>query len=344
MLIGAAMVAGMVIIGGITRLTQSGLSMVEWKLFMGMIPPLNEHQWTETFAKYQQYPEYQLINHQMTLEEFKSIFFWEWLHRFIGRTIGIVFLLPFLYFLIKEWLTPKLLKQTLFLFFLGGLQGFLGWFMVKSGLKDLPHVSHFRLAIHLIAALTTYAYILWVVFGLTIKKQAQKNTKNIFNWNIGLLVVLVLQIIFGAFVAGLKAGKLFPTFPKMGDHWIAPAVGDFIDQQGISTLFNQAVSVQFIHRYLAYFVILFASILWWKSRKTKLNTQQKKAIVYILLAVGLQFILGVFTLLYRVPVVLGVVHQFGALILLSSTIYSLYLQKPPAPKNELILDNTNYEY
>jgi len=322
------MVATMVIIGGITRLTNSGLSMVDWKLFMGMIPPLNEQQWLDTFSNYQQYPEYQLINHQMTLEVFKEIFFWEWLHRFIGRTIGIVFIIPFLYFIIKKWLSPKLIKQSLVLFALGGLQGFLGWFMVKSGLKDMPHVSHYRLAIHLVAALTTYAYILWVIFGLVIKPSKQHAAKQLQTWNVGLLIVLVLQIIYGAFVAGLKAGKLFPSFPKMGNHWIAPAVGNFIDDQGITTLFSKAVSVQFVHRYLAYFVVLFALILWLKSRKENLDSSQKTAIYYILIAIAFQFILGIFTLIYQVPVILGVSHQFGALILLSTVLYSLFLLKP----------------
>lgn len=324
LLTGAVLVAAMVIIGGITRLTQSGLSMVDWKLFMGMIPPMNEAQWIDTFANYQQYPEYQLINSTMTLDEFKGIFFWEWLHRFIGRVIGLVFFFPFVYFTIKGWVKGKLIWQLLGLFILGGFQGFLGWFMVKSGLVDMPHVSHYRLAIHLVAALTTYVYIIWITFQLVYAKKTGQPNKNLHKWNLWLLLVLFIQIVYGAFVAGLKAGLIYPTYPKMGDHWIAPIIGQSLQDEGVISLTNLGASVQFIHRIIAIIVVVFVLIIWQKSKQHTITRKQKLAVNYLLIAVTVQFLLGVFTLLYQVPVILGVTHQFGALILLTSVIYSVY--------------------
>ena len=186
---GLLLIALMVIIGGITRLTHSGLSMVEWKLIGGTIPPLNNLQWQETFEKYQQFPEYQKINKNMQLAEFKVIFFWEYLHRLLGRLIGLVFIIPFVLFWIKKWLNPKQKKQLLILFGLGALQGFWGWFMVKSGLANIPEVSHFRLAIHLVTAFGIMCYIYWLILSFT---EVEKHTNNTINKVSQYLIIALL--------------------------------------------------------------------------------------------------------------------------------------------------------
>ncbi len=321
LLTGCALIFVMVVVGGITRLTHSGLSMVDWNLFMGAIPPLNEHEWQETFNMYKQFPEYQKVNFHFTLEEFKSIFFWEYLHRLIGRVIGLVFIIPFAYFLIRKKLSSKLIKQCLIILFMGGFQGFLGWWMVKSGLKDNPDVSHYRLAIHLMAAFLTFAYTFWVALGLIHKDKERPNNIFIRKWLQVLLLVLLIQIIYGAFVAGLNAGFVFNTWPKMGEKWVADSVTalkpvwvNFIDGIG---------GVQFIHRYLAFVVVGIVLLIVFKSNTFSLNDFQKKSLKGILIVVFVQFLLGVFTIIYAVPVWLGVTHQIGAFVLLGAVVYAL---------------------
>jgi len=325
--IGCLLVATMVIVGGITRLTHSGLSMVTWKPVTGMIPPLNEIEWQTEFTKYKTSPEYLKKNYHFTLEEFKDIFFWEYLHRLIGRVLGIVFFFPFLYFLIKKKIkSKKLLKHLLIIFFLGGLQGLIGWYMVKSGLVDNPAVSHYRLAIHLVAALTLFSYIYWIILSLKFpKKESEtKDTKKlIFNTKI-LLFLASLQIIYGAFVAGLKAGLLHNTYPKMGAEWFPKMISEGFKENGILTLFENHYAVMFIHRWLALIVFSMVLILVFKAQNSLLSLRQKKAINFLLITIGFQFTLGVLTILYNVPVVLGVLHQFGALVFLVSILTVLY--------------------
>lgn len=321
LLTGCFLIFLMVVIGGITRLTESGLSMVDWNLFMGSIPPLNEQEWLETFNQYKEYPEYQKVNFYFTLEEFKSIFFWEYLHRLIGRIIGLVFIIPFIYFLIKKKLNKKLVKECVFILLMGAFQGFLGWWMVKSGLVDNPDVSHYRLAIHLITAFLTFAYTFWVALKLMYPEKNNVQAPLMRKGIIFLLLITIIQIVYGAFVAGLNAGFVINTWPKMGDVWIAesvtalePLILNFIDGIG---------GVQFIHRYLAYIVVLVVFVLLFISNKYNLSLRQKNSLKAILLVVSIQFILGVFTLLYAVPITLGVLHQVGAFLLLGSIVYSL---------------------
>lgn len=325
LLTGCLLIFLMVIIGGITRLTNSGLSMVDWNPIMGFIPPLNEVDWNVAFEKYKLYPEYQLVNSHFTLEEFKSIFFWEYFHRLIGRVIGVVFLLPFIYFLSKKMLPKKLFIQCLVLFGMGGLQGFIGWWMVKSGLVKDPDVSHFRLAIHLITAFLTFAYTFWMALGLMyqgIENKYVVNLKTIISIIFG---VTVLQIIYGAFVAGLNAGFVMNTFPKMGDQWISDSVTalsptwlNFVEGIG---------GVQFIHRYLAYLVVGLIVYFVVRSRKYELSVRQKNSTNILLYAVLFQFLLGVFTLIMSVPIWLGVLHQLGAFLLLTAIVYSSHAFK-----------------
>lgn len=323
---GCFLVATMVVVGGITRLTHSGLSMVEWKLIMGMIPPLNETEWQETFDKYKQFPEYKLKHFHFTIEEFKSIFFWEYLHRLLGRVIGIVFIIPFFIFWFQKRFSKPLLKNLLIILFLGAFQGFLGWFMVKSGLSKDPNVSHYRLASHLISAFALFCYVFWVALSLIHQKKQKKINQldSIGKLGIPLLVITILQIVYGAFVAGLKAGLVYNTWPKMGNSWIAESIPYMLHKNGLISLANNMASVQFIHRILALIVFFFVFFIFAKARVLDLNKFQKKSITFLVSMVTIQFILGVFTLIFAVPVSLGVLHQIGALALLGGIIYFIF--------------------
>lgn len=314
---GCVMIAAMVVIGGITRLTDSGLSMVDWKLFMGSIPPTSEAEWLDKFEEYKQYPEYQKINFDITIEEFKSIFFWEYLHRLLGRVIGLVFFFPFLYFLIKGYFKKPMIGKLIVLFVLGGFQGFLGWYMVSSGLVDRPDVSHYRLAIHLISAFTLFAYTFWLALDYSYSESKDTPNKALRSFGLKTLALLTLQIIYGAYVAGLKAGMLCPTFPKMCDDWMPASMSNL---NWTDDLYN----IQFIHRTIAWVLAIWIMYGFLKMMKEKLSSSQKKSTQYLLGMLSIQFLLGVLTILMSVPVALGVLHQFGALLLLASVIYMIH--------------------
>lgn len=323
LLTGCLLIFLMVVIGGITRLTHSGLSISNYKLISGTIPPMNELEWQEAFDLYKQYPEYQKLNNHFTLEDFKDIYFWEWLHRFIGRMIGLVFIFPFLYFLFTKQLTKPTIKKAIILLSLGAFQGFLGWYMVKSGLVDNPDVSHFRLAAHLTTAFITFAYTFWVAMDLMFpdKKQIDIKFRNFVRWG---MAILFLQIIYGAFVAGLDAGFIHNHWPMMSEgKFMHETV--YIEQSPLYKNFIEGKSgVQFVHRMLAYIVVIFVLLIWNKAKKLKLNEQQSKGINAMVIIVFLQFLLGVFTILLQVPVWLGVAHQVGAFILLTAMTYTLH--------------------
>ncbi|MDC0249363.1 COX15/CtaA family protein [Flavobacteriales bacterium] len=324
LLSGCFLIFTMVIIGGITRLTHSGLSMVDWRLFMGAIPPLNDIQWQETFNLYKKSPEFLKVNYNFTLHEFKSIFFWEYLHRLIGRLLGIVFILPFLYFLLKKKLTPKLKIQTTILLIMGAMQGAIGWWMVKSGLVNKPDVSHFRLAVHLITAFLTCAYAFWIALPLMFIKKRTGHLK-LFKLNVSFLIIVIIQIIYGAFVAGLNAGYGFNTWPLMNGEWIPEAVYSL---KPFWKNFTEApYGVQFIHRVLAFVIVGLMFFIWDYSRKAQLNIIQKKALTIQLLIVILQLILGVLTLVLIVPISLALAHQAVAFFLLITITYTLFIFK-----------------
>lgn len=320
---GCLLIFIMVIVGGITRLTHSGLSISNYKLISGTIPPITDQEWQEAFDLYKQYPEYQKLNTHFTLEDFKDIYFWEWFHRLIGRLIGMVFLIPFIYFLITKQLTSKTIKKSIILLAMGAFQGFLGWYMVKSGLVDRPDVSHFRLAAHLTTAFITFAYTFWVALDLIYpdKKTINKSFRNLVRLG---MAILLLQIIYGAFVAGLDAGFIH-------NHWPMMSEGQFmhetvlIEQSPVWLNFFEGKSgVQFVHRTLAYVVVILILIIWNRSKKLTLTNLQNKAINYLLLLVGVQFLLGVLTILLQVPVWLGVTHQVGAFFLLTAMTFTLH--------------------
>ena len=323
LLIGCLLIFIMVVVGGITRLTHSGLYISNYKLISGTIPPMNDVEWQEAFELYQQFPEYQKLNNHFSIQDFKDIYFWEWLHRVIGRFIGLVFLLPFLYFLITKQLTKSTIKKAIILLGMGAFQGFMGWYMVKSGLVDNPDVSHYRLAAHLTTAFVTFAYTFWVALDLMYpnKKEINKSFRNLIRFS---LVVLTIQIIYGAFVAGLDAGFIHNHWPMMNEgKFIHETV--YIEQNPFYKNFIEGKSgVQFIHRILAYIVVVFVFLIWKNSKKLTLSTPQLKSIKLLLFMVGIQFLLGVFTILLQVPVWLGVAHQIGAFFLLSAMTFTLH--------------------
>lgn len=315
--LGLVMVVMMVVIGGITRLTGSGLSMVEWNLISGTIPPMNEVQWQDTFEKYQQFPEYQRINRTMNLEEFKQIFFWEYIHRLLGRIIGLVFILPMLWFLFKKWIDRQLLNQLIILLLLGALQGFLGWFMVKSGLVDAPAVSHYRLAIHLITALLLIVYIFWLILRLEGKEKVKSVL--LHRWSKWFVLLLMIQIVYGAFTAGLKARYLLPTNQNIWYQLFAYFTPNHL--RNLNFLDN-AYNIQFVHRLMAWLVLFFAILLYSKSRNI-LALKSKSLLLLLLIAI--QIILGIITLVVpTIPVLFAATHQFVAVLVLLAAVRLVY--------------------
>ncbi|MFB9058128.1 COX15/CtaA family protein [Mariniflexile ostreae] len=322
LLTGCALIFIMVTVGGITRLTDSGLSISNYKLITGTIPPIGDAEWEEAFNLYKQYPEYQKLHYHFTLDDFKSIYFWEWLHRVIGRLIGLVFIIPFLYFLATKQLTKKTILKCLVLLGLGAFQGFLGWYMVKSGLVDMPNVSHYRLSAHLTTAFLTFAATLWVALDLIYpnKKPANKALRNLTLISYG---VLLFQIIYGGFVAGLKAGLLHNHWPMMNEgqfmHYTA-----YILEPFYKNLIENPSGIQFIHRTIAYIVVVFIFLIWRKSKAYVLTKNQQSGVYALVVLVLAQFVLGVFTILLQVPLWLGVAHQIGAFFLLSAMTFTLH--------------------
>lgn len=328
----------MVVVGCITRLTHSGLSITDWS-FMGSIPPLSEQDWLDRFVKYQQSPEFQKVNFMMQLEEFKHIFFWEYFHRMIGRTMMYVFVIGLIYLLIRKKIKKDMLPSLILLFFMGAMQAVIGWWMVYSGLQQKPAVSHFRLATHLMSAFTLFAFTFWFALKLMYPKESIEQGEGYkLKWlSVSFFALLILQIIYGAFTAGyvegdaakVRPGHIFNTWPKMGDEWVAEQVtmkGSFYQN-----FFENASGIQFAHRTIAVAVVILLCVLWFKSNKLKLNKQQYRGISFLIYGVTVQFILGVLTLLYNVPVVLGVLHQTGAFFLFGSCVYLLYhVFKKPA--------------
>lgn len=316
----------MVAIGGVTRLTGSGLSITQWKPVSGIIPPFTETHWQEEFAHYQLSPEYLKKNIGMSLEEFKGIFWLEFIHRLVGRLTGFVFLLPFIYFLATKQISGKLALRLGGIFALGGLQGVVGWFMVKSGLQSDPHVSPLWLAFHLCMALTIYGLVLNMGYGLWTMSKGKEyaaapplTPSSLALFSSFLIATAFLQIFLGALVAGMHAGLMYNTFPLM-DGQFAPS-GMFIMNPWYINFFENATTVQFTHRMGAYLLTMLIIIFWAYSRKFSLTNKLKRAIALLPIAVAVQFSLGVLTLLHQVPVALASLHQVFAVVLFSLVIY-----------------------
>jgi heme a synthase len=313
---GALLTFVILVVGGVTRLTQSGLSIVDWQPIMGVVPPLNEAQWQEAFDRYRQFPEYQQLRRGMTLPEFQFIFFWEYLHRMVARLIGLVFLVPFLVFWARGYLTRQMMKRALVLFGLGALQGVMGWLMVASGLVDRPHVSHYRLTMHLSIAFAIFGCCVWFARELADRPAASATPRARRFATRGLYAVgalLGLQIVWGGLVAGLKAGLFFNTFPLMGGELVPPNVLGL--DPPLLNLVENPITVQWVHRVLGTVLglaaLYFAARAWSALRDGGSRALNAAFTTLILVQYGL----GVATLLLHVPVSLGVTHQAMAMVL-----------------------------
>jgi cytochrome c oxidase assembly protein subunit 15 len=325
LLICGAMIFAMVVIGGVTRLTQSGLSMVEWKPLLGILPPLGDGEWRALFGQYQRYPEYWVLNSDMTLDEFKAIFWFEYTHRLWGRLIGLVFLLPFLYFLSRGRIGKRLGLHLGIIFALGALQGGLGWYMVKSGLVEDPTVSQYRLAAHLAAAFAIYAYILWIALDLLKGRPVRLRVSGgpgLKRLAVFVIALVSLTVISGAFVAGLDAGLSYNTFPLMGGQWVPDEM--FLLDPPIANFFDNAATVQFDHRVLGILTLIAVFLLWLISRRFELPARARTALGLTLAMAVLQPALGIATLLLVVPVSLAAAHQAGALALFTLALVALH--------------------
>jgi len=327
LLICCGLVFAMVVLGGVTRLTGSGLSMVDWRPIMGWLPPLSDAEWQRTFEIYQLSPEFQKINSHMDVNAFKGIFWLEFLHRLLGRTIGIVFALPFLFFLARGYIAGREWPKYTLMFVLGGLQGVLGWYMVKSGLIDNPHVSQYRLTAHLVAAFLIYAYMFWAAMSLLFPQTGNSHHP----WYRRALLVTCLisiTIISGGFVAGLKAGEIYNTFPMMGNSWIPPGLTAL--EPLWRNLTDNLTTVQFDHRVLAITTFIVIVVYWVRARKTDLPPRARLASNALLHTAVLQVVLGISTLLLSVPTFLAAAHQAVAMLLFTVALFVVHsLRKIP---------------
>lgn len=314
------------VVGGITRLTHSGLSMVDWQPLIGVVPPLDEAQWVESFERYQQYPEYRQLRPDMTLGEYKRIFFWEYLHRLVARLIGLVFLVPFACFWLRGMLTRHLARRALALFALGAMQGILGWLMVRSGLIDRPSVSHYRLAAHLTLALVIFGLCVWLIQDLGLgRRRATAMTVVPRRIDRGLLavgVLLTLQVVWGAFVAGLKAGVLFNTFPLMGGALVPPNI--WLLSPAALNLVGNPSAVQWLHRLLGTALIVAVFTVFQRARRARTDRTSRRLSTALLAAVAAQYALGVLTLVHAVPIGLAVTHQAMAVAIVGLWVAALH--------------------
>ena len=309
------MVILMILIGGVTRLTDSGLSMVEWRPLWGFLPPISQFEWNRVFELYMKSPEYIFKNKGMSLEEFKGIFFWEYFHRLWGRLIGIIFIIPLLFFIIVKKIPKSILSKLFLILFLGGLQGFIGWWMVKSGLVNDPTVSQYRLTIHLSNALLILSLLIWVYLDV---KEGVSQIKPDFSFF--MFSILFITIIAGAFVAGMDAGLMYNEYPFMGDSLIPENYGEY----QLLDPFENPASAQFHHRHLALFTTLCTLFYCYKYYFESEDKKVKKLSLLISIVVCSQFTLGIITLINMVPVYLGAIHQTGAVILFISLICSMH--------------------
>ena len=310
----------MIVVGGLTRLTDSGLSITKWQLFSGLLPPLNQKDWIMYFNLYKEIPEYKLQNFNMTLQEFKVIFWWEWVHRFLGRVIGLCYLIPLIYFSFK--LKISKIINLYFIFFLICFQGFIGWYMVSSGLVDRVDVSHFRLSIHLLMAFLILSLIFWNFLKFQNHRYVSDGINSIFPFIF--LILILIQIVIGAFVSGMDAGKIYNSWPLMGNTY-------FPNDNNLENLFKLSAFsdpslVQFIHRNLAYVIGLFYILIFFKVYKNKINKLYRSVNVLGFFII-LQIVLGIFTVVYGAQIYIAAIHQVSSIFLVTSSIYFFFINK-----------------
>jgi cytochrome c oxidase assembly protein subunit 15 len=333
LLVGVAMIMIQVLLGGITRITGSGLSITEWKPIMGAWPPMNEQQWHEAFEKYKQIAQYKFLNFHYSLQDFKFIFFWEWFHRLWARLIAVAFIIPFAVFLYQKRIRKEMVKPLLIMFLLGALQAVIGWIMVQSGLGDSDnlYVSHYRLAIHFMLALALLCYVLWFALDLLLPRTQRVVNKPVRRFTLWLIALFTVQFIYGAFMAGLKAATAAPTWPTINGVWIPDNIHSHagVEFPGVSFLTDHPLMVHFIHRSLAYILIILV-LIWWRRvvsiRSSSLLNKLKWVPAFLILV---QTLLGILTVLHaadaRALLWLGTAHQFVAMLLLVSFFISLYI-------------------
>jgi cytochrome c oxidase assembly protein subunit 15 len=312
LLLCCALVFAMVVVGGVTRLTHSGLSITEWQPIVGTIPPLSQADWAEAFAKYQATPEYRLVNHAMTLAEFKGIFWWEYFHRLLGRLIGLVFLLPFLSFVARRRIPPGYALPLAAIFVLGALQGAMGWYMVKSGLVDDPRVSQFRLTAHLAIAFLIFGAMFWTAMSLLAPRRAGSVAQGLRGATAAFAVLVFVMVCSGGLVAGLRAGLAYNTFPLMNGQFVPPEI--LMLEPVWRNFFWNMATVQFDHRILAWLIAIVTPLLWWRVLRANAPRRARLGAHALLGMVAVQLALGIATLVNVVPLPLAALHQANALV------------------------------
>lgn len=318
------LIVSTVVVGGVTRLTESGLSIVEWEPILGVVPPMGDAAWQERFDAYKAFPEYQILRREMTLDEFKSIFLWEYFHRLIARGIGLVFFLPLLFWTIRGAVRGSLAVRLWIAFFLGGAQGALGWFMVRSGLSENPYVSHFRLAAHLSLALFLLSFLIWILAGLVKPAAGGRPALRPGFLYLGILNLgsVALQIIYGAFVAGLNAGYMLNTWPKVMGQWVPDGLWQL--KPLVVNLVSNPVNVQFIHRWFAFVVLAVTIWFWIAALRSGAPVRLRIALSQQTSLLVFQIILGIFTLVLGMPVFIAVFHQLVGCLILAAAVWALF--------------------
>jgi cytochrome c oxidase assembly protein subunit 15 len=317
-----ALVFAMVVVGGITRLTHSGLSIVEWQPIVGALPPLDDNAWQETFRKYQETPQFRQVNPDMDLAGFKRIFWWEYVHRLLGRLIGAAFLAPLLWFAARGRISRELTWKLAGIFVLGGLQGAMGWYMVQSGLVDDPRVSQYRLAAHLALALAIYAAMLWIALGLLFPRATVAPPRALRRFAVCLVALVFAMALSGAFVAGIRAGLAYNTFPLMNGYVTPP--GMFVLEPWYLNFFANVATVQFDHRLIAWVLAALVPWFWMRVRLAAVSRRARVAAHLLLGALSAQIALGISTLLLAVPVPLAAAHQAGALLVFTAALLAAH--------------------
>ncbi|MBZ4188741.1 COX15/CtaA family protein [Niabella beijingensis] len=338
--IGAGMLIIQVLLGGLTRLTSSGLSITEWQPILGALPPMNEQAWMEAFDKYKQIAQFKYIHNHFTLADFKGIYFWEWLHRDWARLIGIVFLIPFIWFIVKKKIDRSMLTPMIILFLLGGLQGAIGWIMVSSGVgTDLVYVSHIRLAVHFLAALLLLCYVVWFALKLTVREDQLAVDGGTRSFNILLLVIITLQLTYGAFMAGTHAANAAVTWPDINGRMYP---GELMFREGgfLWNITHNLISIQFIHRGLAYLITLLMVFFTWRLTRLPQSSLLYKMRFWPMTLVLVQVVLGILALVnYLTPdkLLLSILHQLVGMLLLVCMVVTVFLvRRVPAVQTKTV--------
>ena len=329
-----AMVLGIIVVGGLTRLTDSGLSITDWRPILGIIPPLTYDNWVSVFNMYKSTPEFKIVNKNMSLNEFKYIFWWEWWHRIFARIIGIIFILPLIYFVIKKQLSYYLFRRLLIVLIFGIFQAFVGWWMVKSGLTENPYVSPYRLTFHLLNALVIFSILLWIAMDYRLSTQINFLSKPLTNeFYIFISIILIfITIASGGFMAGTNSGQSFNTFPLMNGKFIPDDY--FLEDFGIYNIFENTVAINFNHRWLSVFVFFYIVFICFKFIKFNNTNLSSKLVYFIIFFLTLQILLGIITLLSNVYLPLASMHQTNSILLLSTLLISYHQFKFRKEKNE----------